>query len=70
MSISEKAQIIVSDMTCGHCVSTIEKSMQAAFPASETKIDLASRTVITDAPVTQALSVIEDAGYTPVLKVE
>ena len=55
----------VPTMSCGHCVSTIEKAVKAIDPAAEVTVDLPSRTVSvlskdSDASVAQA---IKDAGY-------
>ena len=35
----------VSDMTCGHCASTIEKAVKGTDPTCEIKIDVAARKV-------------------------
>ena len=57
----------VADMSCGHCVATITKVVQAKWPSAEVKVDLASKTVSV-----QGLSagadvgaVILEAGFTP-----
>ncbi|NUZ08427.1 heavy-metal-associated domain-containing protein [Piscinibacter koreensis] len=59
----------VSDMTCGHCVSTITKAIEAADKNATVNIDLASQRVAiepTEADAQQLREAIEDAGYTPV----
>lgn len=58
----------VDDITCGHCVQTITKALEAADPQAEVTVDLASKqvevtTVRTSSEIAQA---IRDAGYTPV----
>ena len=59
---------IVPDMTCGHCVATITRALQAADPAAQVRIDLPSHRVQVEAATLppQALqAVITEAGYTP-----
>jgi copper chaperone len=59
----------VPDMTCGHCVSTVEKAIRAADPTASAKIDLSSKTVSVEtalAPEVISASIAE-AGYTPSL---
>jgi copper chaperone len=57
----------VDDMTCGHCVSRITKSLHAFDPEVTVAIDLASRTVAVDGAADRKdyAFVINDAGYTP-----
>lgn len=55
----------VSGMSCGHCVSTIEKAVKGLDPAAEVSADLATGKVtvtstLEAAPISQA---IQDAGY-------
>ena len=59
----------VSDMTCGHCVSTITKALKAADRDAKVQIDLASRRVQVEpasAGAADLAEAIKDAGYTPV----
>lgn len=55
----------VPEMTCGHCVATIEKAVKGADATAVVQTDLKERTVA----VTSALSataiaaVLQDAGY-------
>ncbi len=59
---------LVNDMTCGHCVSTITKSLKALDPQAKVTIDLAQRLVqVESASVGAATlqSAIAEAGYTP-----
>ena len=59
----------VSDMTCGHCVSTITRALLAVDGQATVNIDLAAHRVDIDtasASVADLLSAIEEAGYTPV----
>jgi len=57
----------VDDMTCGHCVSRITKSLHVFDPEATVAIDLASRTVAVDGAADRSdyAFVIHDAGYTP-----
>ena len=59
----------VSDMSCGHCVSTITKAVMAADQAAKVEIDLGRRRVQIQpghADVQQLSDAITEAGYTPV----
>lgn len=55
----------VPDMSCGHCVSTIEKAVKSVDPAARVAVDLASSTVAveTKADETAVRDVIRSAGY-------
>lgn len=59
----------VNDMTCGHCVSSITKAVQAVDPQARLEIDLAKH-LVQIAPVQADASQLSDAmaqaGYTPV----
>jgi copper chaperone len=59
----------VKDMTCGHCVATITKAVQAADPQARVDIDLAAHRVRIEPAEAdeQALAAaIREAGYSPV----
>ena len=59
----------VKDMTCGHCVSTITKAVNAADRNAKIQIDLTSHRVEIEPGEAepQALGdAIREAGYTPV----
>ena len=61
---------IINDMTCGHCVSSITKAVQAIEPHAKVTADLANKRVtIEDAHVDTTLlsDAMKVAGYTPVL---
>ena len=59
----------VSDMTCGHCVSTITRALKATDKDAEVRIDLTSRRVQVEpaaADADELADAIKEAGYTPV----
>jgi copper chaperone len=56
-------------MTCGHCVSTITKAVNAVDPVAKVQIDLAAHRVEIESKEIDATrwgDVIKEAGYTPV----
>jgi copper chaperone len=59
----------VNDMTCGHCASTIAKSVKAVDQDARVEVDLGSHQVRIDAAVADIQTLkraIEAAGYTAV----
>lgn len=56
----------VNDMTCGHCVATVEKAVKSVDAAARVRIDLPTHKVEIDSdkPVASFAKAIEDAGYT------
>lgn len=59
----------VADMTCGHCVGTITRAVQALDDSARLQIDLPSHRVEIEsarASAAQFQQAIEEAGYTPV----
>lgn len=59
----------VNDMSCGHCVSSITKAVQAVDPQARVDIDLASRRVQiapAQADAERLGNAIREAGFTPV----
>lgn len=59
----------VSDMTCGHCVSSITKAVRSVDAQADVQIDLASHRVQIEPTTASAgglAQAIKDAGYTPV----
>jgi len=59
----------VTDMTCGHCVSTITKALKATDKDAKVQIDLATHRVQVEPSSSDAhelAEAIKDAGYTPV----
>jgi copper chaperone len=58
----------IDDMTCGHCVGTITRALQALDPAMEVQVDLATHHIeigATAVPAARLAAAINDAGYTP-----
>lgn len=55
----------VPDMSCGHCVAAIEKTVKNADPDVEISCDLASKTVAinSDLPASDMKDAIKEAGY-------
>jgi len=59
----------VKDMSCGHCVATITKAVQAADRDATVQIDLAAHRVTIEPHAADAAALaaaIQEAGYTPV----
>jgi copper chaperone len=59
----------VNDMSCGHCVSSITKAVQAVDPQAQVQVDLAQHRVQIEPVYAQAAQLdaaIRDAGFTPV----
>jgi copper chaperone len=55
----------VPEMSCGHCTSTIEKSIKGADQKAQVSCDVGERTVAVESSLgTDALlAVIKEAGY-------
>ena len=55
----------IPDMTCGHCVSTVEKAVKTVDPSASVTVDLGTKTVSIDSQVTSEtfISSIGSAGY-------
>jgi copper chaperone len=60
----------VSDMTCSHCVATVEKAVKSVDNAAKVDIDLGTSAVRieSDKPVQHFAKAIEEAGYTGQLR--
>lgn len=59
----------VTDMTCGHCASTITRAVKAQDQGAIVRIDLAAHRVEVDpsgADAGELETAIREAGYTPV----
>lgn len=57
----------VDDMTCGHCVETVEKAVKSVDGAAKVKIDLPTHNVEieSDEPAARFAEGIKEAGYSP-----
>jgi copper chaperone len=58
----------VNDMTCGHCASTITKSVKATDPNAKVTIDLGKHLVMIESAAAdgeELREAIADAGYSP-----
>ena len=57
----------VEKMSCGHCTSAIEKSIQFVDPAAQVNCDLSNRTVEVDSALDDdaVRAAIREAGYEP-----
>lgn len=55
----------VKDMSCGHCVATVTKTVKGLDPVAEVATDLATRTVTVQSGIDEAaiLAALDDAGY-------
>jgi copper chaperone len=55
----------IPDMSCGHCVTTIEKAIRAADPEASANVDLTKRrAVVTSAVDPQAIAAaMDEVGY-------
>ena len=55
----------VPDMSCGHCVATIEKAAKSVDPAAQVDVDLTTKVaaIATMAPADRIRSAIREAGY-------
>ncbi len=56
----------VKDMTCGHCVATVEKAVKSVDGSAKVNIDLGTHAVRveSDKPATEFAAAIAGAGYT------
>jgi len=60
----------VNDMTCGHCVATVEKAVKSVDGAAKVDIDLGTHAVKIESgkPATTFAKAIAEAGYTGELR--
>jgi copper chaperone len=60
----------VRDMTCAHCVATVEKAVKSVDGTAKVNIDLGTLAVKieSDKPATSFAKAIEEAGYTGELR--
>ena len=55
----------IPDMSCGHCVATINKAISAVDPAAKAEVNLNNRTarVQTSLDPAKLVAALDDAGY-------
>jgi copper chaperone len=60
----------VRDMTCAHCVATVEKAVKSVDGTAKVNIDLGTLAVKIESgkPATRFAKAIEEAGYTGELR--
>lgn len=60
-------EFTVSDMTCGHCASTITRAVKEVDASGRCEIDLSAKRVRIESgrPAEEFRAAIEEAGYTP-----
>jgi len=63
--MTDKTTLIVNDMTCGHCVGTVQKALETALPGAKISVDLASHRVEFTGDRAKGEAAIRQAGYTP-----
>ena len=63
--MTEKTTFTVYDMTCGHCVGTVRKALEAALPGAEISVDLDTHKVSFTGDRARGEEAIREAGYTP-----
>jgi copper chaperone len=63
-------QLEVGEMSCGHCVASVTKAVQAVDAAAQVNIDLAQRkvSVQSSAALDRIVAAIDDAGYPVISK--
>jgi copper chaperone len=63
-------ELVVKDMTCGHCAGAITKAVKDVDAQASVDIDIAAKTVRIDSSrsVNDFLSAIEEAGYSPTVR--
>lgn len=60
-------QFKLPGMTCGHCASTVTKSIQRVDPRATVNVDLPTKNVIVESNVDRAAiaAALTEAGYAP-----
>ena len=60
-------EFTITDMSCGHCVGVITKTVQQLDPQARVQTDLASKKVRVESsqPRDAIVHVLDEAGYTP-----
>lgn len=62
-------ELVVKDMTCGHCAATITRAVKDVDADGRCEIDLEAKRVRIESarPATEFVKAIASAGYTPVV---
>ena len=63
--MTDKTILAVNDMTCGHCVGTVRKALEAALPGAEISVNLDTHRVEFTGDRIKGEEAIREAGYTP-----
>lgn len=65
-------ELTVGDMTCGHCASTITRTVKEIDASGQCEVDLAAKRVriASERPAALFVDAIREAGFTPVLAAE
>ncbi|MEO6626621.1 MAG: heavy-metal-associated domain-containing protein [Burkholderiaceae bacterium] len=60
-------EFTITDMSCGHCVGVITKTVQRLDPKAKVETDLASKKVRVESsqPRDAIVHALDEAGYTP-----
>ena len=60
-------EFTITDMSCGHCVGVITKTVQQLDPQASVQTDLVSKKVRVESsqPRDAIVHVLDEAGYTP-----
>ncbi len=60
-------EFTIADMSCGHCVGVITRTVQQLDPLARVQTDLASKKVLVESsqPREALVHALDDAGYTP-----
>ena len=63
--MSRKIQLSIPTMKCGHCIATIQSTLDAVAGIHSVSIDLENKTAIVDAekPAEDIINIIHTAGY-------
>lgn len=61
----------IPDMSCGHCVSTIEQAIKTADPQASANVDLMKRQAVVTSAVDPKViaAAIDEAGYPSTFRV-
>ena len=63
----DRIEFKVSDMTCGHCASSITRAVKEVDAAGRCEVDLGAKRVRIESahPAADFKAAIEEAGFTP-----